>query len=234
VDELDRSERRSIRLRLSSCTLLVAAAATVAGCGGGSPMSRTLLDGSRARPPSLDLDNVGEPAIQTRLRVWPAGRYDLRRLAACPASGVRVPKGRTIVERIGVTGESISFGDQAGRTLLGCDNTLGPKEKGHLWCGEAAGELEGGRLTDPRLDVNCQTADRRPIAFVWIEPGRRARYVAVDQSGYTEVYTVTGGLPVRVSTTTDEGSDQVTIAYSEYDGRGNLLRRAALRSTVAG
>jgi hypothetical protein len=233
VDELDRWGRRSSGLRLS-CILLVAAVAAVAGCGGGSPITRNLVDGSRGRPPSVDLEGVGGPALQTRLRVWRPGSYDPRRLVGCSGSRALVPKGRTVVERIGVTGKSISFRDPSGRTLLGCDETLGPKEKGHLWCGEAAGELEAGRLTDPRLDVNCRTADRKPVGFAWIEPGPGTRYLSVDQSGYSEVYTVAGRVPVRVSTVMDEVSDEVTIAYAEYDRRGRLLRRAVLRSMVAG
>jgi hypothetical protein len=32
----------------------------------------------------------------------------------------------------------------------------------------------------------------------------------------------------------DDVSDEVTIAYAEYDRRGRLLRRAVLRSIVAG
>jgi hypothetical protein len=217
-----------------SCTLFAAAVAAVAGCGGGSPISRNLLDGSRGRPPSIDLEGVGGPALQTRLRVWRAGSYDPRRLTGCSGSRASVPERRTVVERIGVTGKSISFLDPTGRTLLGCDDTLGPKEKGHRWCGEAAGELEGGRLTDPRLDVNCRTADRKPIGFAWIEPGRGTRYLSVDQPGYSEVYKVAGRLPVRVSTAMDEVSDEVTVVYAEYDRRGRLLRHAALRSMVAG
>jgi hypothetical protein len=234
VDELDRWGRRSTGLRLSR-TLLVAAAAAVAGCSGsGSPISRNLLDGSHAHQPAVDLEGIDGPALQTRLRVWRAGRFDARRLAGCFGSPVLVAKPRIVVERIGATGASITFRDPSGRTLLGCDDALGPKEKGHPWCGEVADELESGRLTDPRLDVNCRTVNRRPIGFAWIKPGRGTRYLSIDQPSYSEVYTVAGRLPVRVSTAMDDVSDEVTIAYAEYDRRGRLLRRAVLRSIVAG
>jgi hypothetical protein len=145
-----------------------------------------------------------------------------------------MPEGRVVIERVGVRGESISFRDASGRLLFACDNSPGPRENNHPWCGEAVGELQNRHLTDSQLGVGCKAGDREPIGFAWIEPGAGARYVAVEQPGYTEVYEVALGLPVRVSTSSDADGETATIRYTEHDGRGALLRRAELETSVAG
>jgi hypothetical protein len=191
------------------------------------------MDGSTTVSPPVDLQGVEGRAVQTKLRIWRAGGYDPQLLGACVARGEPLPENRMIVERVGVTGESISFRDSSGRVLLGCDNSLGPREDRHVWCGQQAGELRGGHLADSRLDVGCQTGYRERMGFVWLEPDHAVRYVGVQQPGYTEVYEVAAGLPVRVSTN-DAGESMATLRYAEYDDHGVLLRRATLRAFVAG
>jgi hypothetical protein len=232
VPEVCRREKSGAAPRLSAVLLVTVAAATVVGCGGGAGAKR-LLDGSTTVSPPVDLQGVEGRIVRTKVRIWRAGGYDPQRLGACLARGGPLPDDRLIVERVGVTGESISFRDASGGVLLGCDNSLGPREDRHVWCGQQAGELEAHHLKDPRLDVGCQTGDRERMGFVWIEPGTAARYVAVEQRGYTEVYEVAAGLPVRVSTE-DAGDSMATLRYSEHDIHGVLLRRAALRAFVAG
>ena len=193
------------------------------------------MDGSPGLPPTVELEGVGGLGGPDAVARWRAGVYDPQRLGACAGRQPRWPRSRLVVHRVGVTGESISFRDASGRLLLGCDNSLGPREKGHLWCGEEAGKLEGGRLTDSRLDVGCETAEREPLGFVWIEPSSGAHYLSVPQTGYTEVYEVANALPIRVSTTTMEtATDSAILAYAEYDVHGKLLRRATLEGVVAG
>ena len=64
-----------------------------------------------------------------------------------------------------------------------------------MWCGVAFGQLE---RPPPRSTLElggCTTKDGEPLGFAWVEPIRRARYVAVEQDGYVEVYETAGGLP---------------------------------------
>ena len=145
------------------------------------------------------------------------------------------PAGR-LVERIGVSGESITFGERSRRWVLGCNDSPGPREGNRPWCGGAIGQLYSGRLRDPRVDIGCLTEDGKMVGFAWIEPGRRTRYLVVDQLGYAEVYVAAGGLPVRVATTTGveiEGS-RATFDISEHDAEGRLLRKYRLEAAVAG
>ena len=145
--------------------------------------------------------------------------------------------GDVLVERVGVDGESVTFADASNRELLGCDNSGGPREDDHRWCGVAAGRLHAGKLRDPRLDLGCSTERGEPLGFVWIEPTGPARYVAVKQPGYVEVYKVVGQLPVRVATTTssvDGDPLRIRIAVSEYSGDGRRLREYEVGAVPAG
>ena len=74
------------------------------------------------------------------------------------------------------------------------------------------------------------------MGFAWIEPGPGAKYVVVQQQGYAEVYEVGGGLPVRVTTTSDveiEGS-RATFELSEHYADGRAIRRYRVDARVAG
>jgi hypothetical protein len=74
------------------------------------------------------------------------------------------------------------------------------------------------------------------MGFAWVEPGPDARFVAVEQAGYVEVYEVAGGLPVRIATTSDVQVERSRASFrvSEHDVRGRLLRRDVLDAAVAG
>ncbi len=74
------------------------------------------------------------------------------------------------------------------------------------------------------------------VGFVWVQPGRRARYVSVEQTEYVEVYEVASNLPVRVATRNGvrvEGS-RATFDLFEHDANGQLLRKYRLEAAVAG
>ena len=196
------------------------------------------MDGSPARHVPVELEGVDQPAVLTMVRTvdtvgveTESVSADCRRdrFAGTRATGVAV-------ERLGVGSESVTLRDGMRRGLYGCDNTAGAREENRRWCGGSYGELFDGRLRDPRLDLGCVTSDGKPVGFAWVEPSPGTRYVAVQQPGFTEVYEVADGLPVRVATTSGvrvEGSSAV-FDLSEHDADGRLLRRYRLEAHVAG
>ncbi|MCS7006410.1 MAG: hypothetical protein NZL88_02515, partial [Gaiellaceae bacterium] len=90
--------------------------------------------------------------------------------------------------------------------------------------------------SDPRLDLLCATADDEPLAFAWIEPVPRARFVVVEQAGYAELYRTAGALPVRVVTRAgvDRSASSASFRISEHAANGGLLRRYELEVGVSG
>ena len=130
---------------------------------------------------------------------------------------------------------TVTYVSDAG--LHGCDNSRGRREGGRRWCGTSFGVLKRGRLEDPRLDVaGCQTDSGAPMGFAWITTAPRARYLAVAQEGYSEIYEPAGGVPIRIATTSgiEVDGSRVTFRLSEHDANGRLLRRYELEAVPAG
>ena len=232
-------ERRSASpLRLS---LLLGAVAVLGGlstaCDRHDSAPLVLIDGSEAATPGIELEGISSPAVLTKVRVVRVTNVRAGSLAAeClrgPARDAH-PSG-PIVERIGVTSETVTLRDASG--LHGCDNSPGPREENRRWCGSSSGRLYSGHLWDPRLDIaGCSTANGAPMGFAWVEASRGTRYVVVEQPGYAEVYEVAAGLPLRIATTSGvriEGS-RATFDISEHDQRGRLLRHYRLEAVPAG
>jgi hypothetical protein len=171
---------------------------------------------------------VDEPAIATKVDVTSAGAAR----SCLVSTDVRAD---AVVRRIGVSGISVTARSPSRRAVHGCDSTVARPDRGG-WCGRAYGRLRDGRLTDPRLDLTCLSADGDPVAFVWVEPAEGTRFVAVRQPGFVEVYEVAGSLPVRVTTTPDLAREQsaATLEVSEHDRRGALLRAYSVTAHVAG
>jgi hypothetical protein len=236
IDALTES-RRGLRWLALRITAVVGALAT--GCSGDDHAPSRLLDGSPAPQLPVELEGLIAPPVLTRVRVLSIGAVDPGSLlASCVHANWAgaEPAGR-IVERTGVSSQSVTFRDRSGRGLYGCDNSAGPGEDERRWCGRAFGRLHAGRLRDPRLDLGgCGTRDEGPVGFAWVQPHRNARYVVVEQPGYAEVYRVAGGLPVRVATTTDIEIEESRAAFrlSEHDSAGRLLRRYQVEAVVAG
>jgi hypothetical protein len=194
------------------------------------------MDGTRVSHPSVELEDVDAQPVMTKVALADADAIapgssadDCVRTRARDAQ----PIGE-VVERIGVSSESVTLRDASG--LHGCDNSPGPREEDRRWCGGSFGNLYGGHLRDPRLGIGCATADGKLMGFAWVEPEPGARYVAVEQPGYTEVYETAGGLPIRIATVTDvdvEGS-RASFRVSEHDAQGKLLKRYVLEAAVAG
>jgi len=215
------------------------AAAFLAGCARGDDRAPPrLMDGSRPVELPIELEGVSRPAVLTAsdvtdvVAVEPSSRAE----ACLRKWGAEFTPAGPLVERVGVSAESITFGDRAGLWVLGCNDSPGPREGDRPWCGGAVGQLRGGRLHDPRIDIGCLSRDGNRVGFAWVEPARGTRYVVVKQPGYAEVYEVAGGLPIRVATTSGvriEGSRAV-FDLSEHDAEGKLIRRYRLEGGVAG
>jgi len=223
----------------SSFLLLVAVAlgAIGAACSTDDVSPKTLMDGSGASAPPVEIEGVSTPAVLTKVRVVAVAAIEPGSLAAkCLRGRARDahPTGR-VVERIGVASATVTLRDMSG--LHGCDDSPGRREEDRRWCGSSFGRLYGGHLRDPRLDIaGCSTADGRPMGFAWVEVTRGARYLVVEQPGYAEVYEAAAGLPVRISTTTGvrvEGS-RASFDISEHDAHGRLLRRYQLTAVPTG
>jgi hypothetical protein len=213
-----------------SLVLLVIAAALPCGCD----RSRTarperLLYGEAAQrlaPVHDSVVTIGRVLDGTAL----GGRF-----ASCKPDGV--PLDSTVVERIGVFGESLTFADEDGKTLYSCDGgTDAAHEREPPWCGASAGRLFSGKLLDARLDILCRDRNGKPLAYAWVEPATGVRWIGVDQGSYIELYEVVGDLPVRIASMReiDLAGARATFAVTQYDDRGNALITGELEARVAG
>jgi hypothetical protein len=214
---------------------LVPCVLPTAACGDERAPPARLIDGSKVKAPSLDLERVDE-AVWTKVRIVPLGELTQdSAAAACIGSFARKARRRPVVRRVSVDGESVTFRTASQRGLAACDSTRARAPAGDHWCGRAYGRVEDGRLTDPRLDLACRNVDREPVAFAWIEPSANARFVAVRQRGYVEVYDLDVGLPIRI-TTRDVAVEESSASFdvSEYGHRGAVIRTYTLEAHVAG
>ena len=226
------SSARTLVLLLATSQLLAVA------CSSESPPDE-LVDGTDALLLSIDLEDVDLPTLLGVTRVVAAAHVDARNvLASCLQRGGwdDWPSSRA-VRRVGALGESITFTNHSHTGLYACDDSSGPRAGSRRWCGLAFGQLTNGLLRDPRLDLGgCTTSDGRPVAFAWITPGPRTKYVVVRQDDFAEAYAVAGGLPVRVTTARaiDTTSSSATFNVSEHGRDGRLLRTYGLEAQVAG
>jgi hypothetical protein len=196
------------------------------------------MDGTAVGEVPVELEGSKGPAVLTSTRVVDVNAAgDDSPVDDCLRGPFRDARAAgPAVRRVGVSSESVSLREASGRRVLGCDNSPGDREADRRWCGSPYGVLYGVRLRDPRLGVLCNTGDGEPMGFVWVQPASVARYVAVRQPGFVEVYGVAAGLPVRVATTTGveiEGS-RASFDLSEHTADGTLLRRYRLEAAVAG
>jgi hypothetical protein len=228
----------SRRHRIGSLLALALLLATSfgAGCSRDGTSAQRLLDGSEATAPPVELEEIDEPAVLTKARVVDAAIRRGAMSTSCLERDWGLRSAGTSVERVGVSGASVTFPEASGRSVFGCDASTDPRESGARWCGGAYGQLFDGRLRDPRLGLGCTTEDGEDMAFLWVEPGERSRYLAVPQPGYVEVYEVAAGLPVRIATTSGLESDPLgaTVEISEHDSAGRLLARRRIEAVPAG
>jgi hypothetical protein len=197
-----------------------------------------LLDGSPSREVPVELENIGQPAVLTRVRTVTLDAVEAgSSIRAClQAWKEGAQPVAPLVARVGVHAETVTFRDASSSWLHGCDDSSGPDDAGR-WCGRASGRLYSGRLRDPRVDiVGCTSADGTSVGFAWVYPSRDAHYVVVGQPRYAEVYEVAGGLPIRIATTSGVIVERSRARFdlSEHDGEGNLIREYELEAGVAG
>ena len=184
------------------------------------------------------LEGIAEDQLATTVTVVDARQVEpTKRAAQCLRRARDHAAVGPVVARVGVNGESVTFRASSGQSLVACDRAAAATEARDMWCGIAVGRLEHGQLRDPRLDVaGCRDAADDPVAFAWVDPGRAAQYVTVGQPGFTEVYRVVSGLPVRITTTSgiDREGSRASFRITEHDGEGRLLRAYTLDARVAG
>ena len=207
--------------------------ALVVGCTSEStPAPSALIDGSPVHPSSITFEGVERPLVATRVRVVPGGSRGERLLrASCVPHAA--PSG-PVVERIGVSGVSVTFFDPGHRGVHACDATDFDRSRAERWCAHAFGRFSRARSWDPRLTITCRDAGGEPVGFAWVEPSEAAAYVVARQLGYAEVYAAFGTTPVRVTTSdVDVVSSRATFAISEHTRDGGHLRSYELEAQVA-
>jgi hypothetical protein len=184
------------------------------------------------------LEGVGGPVVSTTVTVLDSARLER---GSVPERCVHGPFAERRIDglvatRTDVDTVSVTVEDASGTGLLGCVDSLRPRDENRRWCGTVYGKLAAGRLADPRLDILCVTRDGEPIASAWVEAGANARYVVVSQAGYAAAYEIAAGLPVRITSTRDVDTSRAraTFEVSEHGADGVLLRRYRLEAYVAG
>lgn len=205
-------------------------ALVAAGCGRADDRPARLLDGT----PATHFRPVGGSVIAAGRLVQLDDRAD-----AClaPADRANVAADTPAVERVGVDGESLTFASRDGSVVFACDGGVDPAgERSLPWCHTVVGDLDHGRVLDPRLDVLCRDRRRRPVAYAFVEPVAGARWIGVRQGGYVELYEVLGDLPVRVVTTTgvDPADARASFELTQFDSEGRELTHGEMEASVAG
>ena len=140
-----------------------------------------------------------------------------------------------VVERIGRVARSLTIVRRGSPEIFACDATGVPLD-GSVWCGVSAGLLRGGGVTDPRLGLLCRNRDGGHVASAFVNPLRRARWIAVEEGRSTELYPTAAGLPVRIATAHDiqYGRARATFRVTQLDARRHVLARGRLFARVAG
>jgi hypothetical protein len=198
---------------VASCAAVLLAAVACAS-GGGEKRAPRVLDHVHVREVSL-----------------PAGGL----LGRCLRMTTFVRGRVLVVERVGRVARSVTVTQRGARSIFACDRT-GVALEGRPWCGFSAARLRKGRVPDPRLDVLCLDRAGRHVASAFVNPLARARWIAVDQGSFRELYPVAGGLPVRIASTRglDYGRARATFAVTQIGAGGRVLSRARIIAQVAG
>jgi hypothetical protein len=194
------------------------------------------VDGSQA-PPAPAALQLGADATLARVRVHRATEHRPDVRACFRLAGLAEPARSPVLELVGLQGRSLTFLAERGRALAACEASLRRREsRAGPWCSVAHGRLHDGRLRDGRLGmVNCLGADRRTVAFGWIEPAPGAAWLAVRGEQATEVYRVVPGFPLRVTTSdVRPGRSSAVFDVAQYAADGRRIASRAIEMSVAG
>lgn len=204
-----------------SLLVTVICISAVTACAGDDEAPPTrLVDGSPAQRSPIVFEGVDVPVVVTRAR----------RTRAAAQCGLGGGDGGVAVERVGVSGTSVSTYSARSRTIRACDGTTPG-----AWCGQAFARLRKGRPLDPRLSLTCRDARGRPVGFAWLRPGSDARYVVVTHDSHAEAYAVIADVPVRVTTLdVDVATSSAPLEVSEHSADGRRLDAYRLVAQVAG
>lgn len=209
---------------------LAVVALLAAGCGHADDRPERLLDGT----PASHFRPVDASVIAAGRLVQLDDRADD---CLAPTDRANVAADTPAVERVGVDGESLTFASRDGSVVFACDGGVDPAgERSLPWCHTVVGELDHGRVLDPRLDVLCRDRRQRPVAYAFVEPVAGARWIGVLQDRYVELYEALGRLPVRVETTTGVELDNARARFevAQYDPEGRELTHGVMEASVAG
>jgi hypothetical protein len=194
-----------------------------------------LSDGSAARPPPVVLEGVEGPSILTRARVLRRDAVEMGSRTARCVDAARASATAVVVERVGVSGTSVTVFGPGSHTVYGCDASGISAMDDTPWCGHAFGRLDAGRLSDPRLSLTCRGGDDDSFGFAWIQPDAAATYLVVRRQGYSEVYPVGGRAPVRIITDdVDQGSASAVFSVGEHAPDGRRLSAYEVEARVSG
>jgi hypothetical protein len=140
-----------------------------------------------------------------------------------------------VVERVGRITRSLTITQRGSPDVFACDAT-GVRLEGREWCGVSAGRLRHGRVSDPRLELLCRDRRGRHVASAFVNPRGAARWIAVAQHGFSELYPTAAGLPVRIASTAGVDYDhaRATFRITQLDAGGRVLERARIVARVAG
>jgi hypothetical protein len=202
------------RLRAIGLACLGLLAVAACGSGGGTGTTARVVD--RVRVHRVQLPARGA-------------------IGRCLAQTAFMQGSVVVVERAGRITHSLTIAQRGRVEVFACDAT-GVRLEGREWCGVSAGRLKHGRVSDPRLELLCRDRRGRHVASAFVNPTHRARWVAVAQRGFSELYPTAAGLPVRIATTTgvDYAHARATFRVTQLDAAGRVLERARIVARVAG
>ena len=220
--------------------LMVAALALLAvagGCGGsGLDAPDRLSDGSVPAAGPAELGGI-DGAVMVGTRVVRGLDLEDEPYVDCLKN---IPGGApaVAVERVTAEARTLTFATADRRNLIACDGAPHALEPRGPWCGGGSGHWEiGGKINDGRLGMtNCLSADRKTVAFVFVNPAPRARWLVVDHDHFREIYDASDPYPIRISTTDgiDTDTSSLKVRVRSYDAEGKELSDETLHPVVAG
>jgi hypothetical protein len=218
---------------VAALALLLAAG----GCGGsGLDAPAHLSDGSVPAPVPAELEGI-DGAVVAGTRVIQGLDLEREPYVDCLKD---VPGGApaVAVERVTADGRTLTFATADRRTLIACDGAPKADEPRGPWCGGANARWEvGGKVNDGRLGMtNCLSAAGKTVAYVFVNPAPRARWLVVDHDHFREIYDTGDPYPVRISTTDglDMDTSSLKVSVRSYDADGKELSDETLHPVVAG